>query len=145
MEEQTGLDFGQIACLVALSLIGIMAVVTFIRGPGWKQKMRKWEQPTANPDAPAREPALSLPPEIVQQAITHMNTNHSSDLLKIVRNLGDVPWATQAELTDINSQAITLWARTSQRSQRISIPFERPISDPTQVQRALDAMMRYAQ
>lgn len=65
--------------------------------------------------------------EVVRAVVAHMNDDHAADNLVICRALADLPEATEAQMTDLDDQGLTLVAEVAGEEHTVKVPwFETP-------------------
>lgn len=81
---------------------------------------------------------------IAPGAIRHMNEDHSHNLLDYARVLAGLPWAEEAEMTDLDQFGFDLVVRGGGRIHHVRLPFEPPLTSADQLRPALIVLAQRA-
>jgi putative heme iron utilization protein len=69
-----------------------------------------------------------LPDAAVRRAINHMNADHRDSLIEMARALAGRDWASDADLTALDRDGLTIVARGAGRTETVRIPFDAPLA-----------------
>ena len=83
-------------------------------------------------------------PDVVAAVTTHVNDDHAEACLAIVRALGGVPAATSARLDDVDADAATFTATVDGRTERVVVPWARPIAERAEIRTEIVALTERA-
>ena len=78
-----------------------------------------------------------LSTEDVDRIVEHMNEEHADDLLLFAQVYAGEAGATDARMTDIDAEGITLEATTGEGTETLRIDFESRLHTPEDAHRAL--------
>jgi len=87
---------------------------------------------------------MNLTPEIINQAITHMNTDHKDALLNYAHHLVDCPWAKTATLISLNRTGLELLVSDNSKEETHRIEFPEPVTDAQTVRLTLVKLAQQA-
>lgn len=82
----------------------------------------------------------TLPQQVVDGAMAHMNSDHQQNLLDYAQKLAGCNWAKTAVMTTLSSTEFTLDVTGNGRSETVTIPFEQPVTDAQSLRMALVMM-----
>lgn len=78
-----------------------------------------------------------LSEEDATRIINHMNEEHEDDLLLYAEVYAGTPEATEAKMTAIDAEGITLQVTTTEGEKDLRVEFEEPLHIPEDAHRAL--------
>lgn len=78
-----------------------------------------------------------LSEEDAARIMDHMNKEHKEDLLLFAQVYAGAAGATEAEMTAIDAEGITLQAETADGEKELRVEFEEPLHTPEDAHRAL--------
>lgn len=81
-----------------------------------------------------------LPEAATRRAIDHMNADHRDSLIEMARALAGCDWATDADLTALDRDGLTIVARGPGREETAQIPFDAPLGGPGELRPAVVAL-----
>ena len=81
--------------------------------------------------------AVTLPEEVVQGVIHHLNSDHQAAVLNYARQLAGADWAQSAEVTGVDGAGFEMLVGDENgRSETLRITFPEPIQSPNELRMA---------
>ncbi len=85
-----------------------------------------------------------LSPELIRQAVEHMNEDHKENLLDYARNLAGLSWAEEVEMLNLDVEGFDLNVKGGDQTEQTRITFDEPLTKPNQLRPAIVELAKRA-